>query len=214
MDRRHGHRAVLSAAAVVSAAGLLLALADSLRAQSPPAPATATPWVQASPPAASPSREELARTMARRREEELAKQASASAAPAVKPLPVPPRTVPRLSPEENEAYDRNLALWLALPPEEKKELRSLATERVQEETEKAYASSGLNLNAGQREVFALRYRQERRRLEREIQEKAAAERARRLPEIMDRLRREFGAPAMPRPAPKLATPPGPVSPVK
>ena len=195
------------------------------------APSTAaTPWVQASPPlpglsakgsprsekvplppavpTAQPSREEVARAMARKREEELARQTAATASPAARPLP-PHLLLPRLSPEENEAYERNLALWLALSAEEKKEIRGLAAERVQQETAKAYESSGLNLNEDQREVFALRYRQERRRLERDLQEKARAERDRRLPEIMDRLRHEFANGNVPRPKPATAQSPTP-----
>ncbi len=148
-------------------------------------------------PMASPSKEEVAKVMARKREEEMAK----AAATPVKP----PRIEGPLPPDERAAYERNLALWLALPPDERQALRGQATERIREETEKAYASLGLNLNDDQREVFALRYRQERRRLEREIQEKAKAERAHRLPEIMDRLKREFptSPPAAntPKPAP-------------
>ncbi len=148
-------------------------------------------------PSAPPTQEEIARAMARKRQEELAGQPTATPAK-------PPRAEPRLSPEERGAYERNLGLWLALPPEERQALRGQATERIHEETEKAYGSSGLNLNDDQREVFALRYRQERRRLEREIQEKAAAERARRLPEIMDRLKREFPAtPNAPKPMSSL-----------
>ena len=153
-------------------------------------------------PSASPSREEIAKAMARKREEELAK--AASPAPS-KPL----HAEPQLSSDEREAYERNLTLWLAMPPEERQALRGQATERIREETERAYASLGLNLNDDQREVFALRYRQERRRLERELQEKAAAERARRLPEMMERLKREFPATAPAANSPK--PPPKPVS---
>ena len=203
-----------------------------LRAQAPSAAvaATATPWVQASPPpTASPakpshdkpltqvvmpsptaapsatlSKEDLARAMARKREEELAKQQP--------PPPVkPPRTMPQLTPEEKEAYERNLTLWLALPPDERQALRGEATERIRIETEKAYEISGLHLNDDQREVFALRYRQERRRLERELQEKARAERERRLPEILEHIKHEFpaSAAATPRPTPKVSPMPTP-----
>ena len=158
-------------------------------------------------PSVSPSREEIARAMARKREEELAKPPTAA-----------PAKPPHLSPEEHEAYERNLGLWLALPPEERQALRGQATERIREETEKAYVNSGLNLNGDQREVFALRYRQERRRLEREIQEKAAAERARRLPEIMDRLKREFpgsnGTPTPTSTSAPIATPAASPSPAR
>ncbi len=232
MDRGHGHRTVLSG--VMVGAALLLASAEGLDAQGPPPalanPAvTATPWVQASPPSAtvspsparplhverqplfatpsaSPSKEDAARVMTYRRDEDPARQTVAPSNLASKPMP--PRLMPpRLTPEENAAYERNLARWQALPLEDKREIRGLVTERMQEEMEKAYTNSGLNLSGDQREIFAVRYRQERRQLERDIQEKAAVERARRMPEIMDRLRHEFGpgAPSVSgasRPAPR------------
>ena len=229
MDRGR-HRAFLGVARVSGV--MILALAGSLLAQNPTPPAnlataTATPWVQASPPLILPStkslhnkvsaqvssplpttalgvssnREEVAREMARKREEELAKQS---------PPVGPPRNLPQLTPEEKEAYERNLTFWLALPPEERQAIRGEATERIRVETEKAYESSGLHLNNDQREVFALRYRQERRRLERELQEKARAERERRLPEILERIKREFPAAASAVNPPKLTPAPTPV----
>ena len=222
MDRGFRHRALLS-----TAIAALPVLVGGLRGQSPVPPpsvaVTATPWVQAVPPptaspakpanapvkassptpmptpsvasSAAPSREDLAKIMARKREEELAREKS------VFVKPQPPRGGAQLSPEEREAYSRNLNLWQTMPPEEQQTIRSLAAEGMQEEIRKSYESSGLTLNEDQKEVFALRYKQERRRLEREIQQKAKAERARRLPEIMDRLKREFGPAASPSPSP-------------
>lgn len=238
MDRRYRYRALLGGtvggltllfltiglAAQVPSVPPTPGSTPAVTAAAAPSAATATPWVQAPPPstvpparvlrdkalaqvptevlAASPSKEDVARAMARKREEELAGKPPA-------PLTRPPRAMPQLTPEEKEAYERNLTLWLALPPEERVALRGEATERIREETEKAYESSGLTLNDDQREVFALRYRQERRRLERELQDKAKAERARRLPEIMERLKHEFPAPG---PAPVSTPKPTPTPP--
>jgi hypothetical protein len=98
----------------------------------------------------------------------------------------------RMSPEEREAFKRNLRMWQQIPPEERASLRQLADERNREEISNAIRESGLQLNSDEKEMFALRYLQERRKLEREIQEQAASERARRLPEMLERLRREFG----------------------
>ena len=70
-------------------------------------------------------------------------------------------------------------------------MRKEADERMRAEIEKAYQESGLHLDKDRREVFGLRYRQERRRLERDLQEKLEAERARRLPGVIDELKREF-----------------------
>ncbi len=238
MDRRIRHCAVLTTAAFVGTVSLVNLYAQSPSpASSSSTAVTATPWVQASPPpaaspakpaavspvkapsstpkpSATPTREEIARAMARKREEELARD---------RPMPAklqPPRDSPQLAPEEREAYERNLNVWLTMPPEEKQTIRGLAADRTREEIAAAYEGSGLNLNDDQKEVFALRYRQERRRLEREIQQKAKAERARRLPEIMERLKREFPAaspvvstPAKPTPKPVLTlpAPPPPVT---
>ncbi len=63
------------------------------------------PVLPISSPIASPSKEEVAKAMARKREEEMAK----AAATPVKP----PRIEGPLPPDERAAYERNLALWLA-----------------------------------------------------------------------------------------------------
>ena len=70
-------------------------------------------------------------------------------------------------------------------------MRKEADERTRAEVEKAFQESGLHLDKDRREVFGLRYRQERRKLERELQEKLEAERTRRLPGIINELKREF-----------------------
>lgn len=111
--------------------------------------------------------------------------------------------------DEQQTFKKNQKLWSTLPPEEKQAIRDDVQAHVQAEIGTAYRESGLTLNEDQQEVFALRYRQERRRMEREIQEKARFERSQRLPLIMERLRREFEhrpAPDGPKPS---ATPAGP-----
>ncbi len=102
------------------------------------------------------------------------------------------RNPEQLQPEERETFNRNLEMWRGLPPEERAALSNMAHARVRAEIDKAVQDSGLHLDADQREMFALRYRQERRKLERDLQRQAAAERSRRMPEILARLRGEFG----------------------
>lgn len=142
------------------------------------------------PPAVTPADEVKAR-MLRERQRELGETPSGK------------QTV---LPEEEGTFERNVLLYNRLPPEEKGALRQRAAERIRDETVQAYDQSGLNLNEDQREVFALRFRQERRRLEREIQEKANKERERRVPQIIDQLKREFGRLNSP-PAPPKNSPP-------
>ena len=84
-------------------------------------------------------------------------------------------------------------MWRQLPEEERDALRKRADERARQEIDRAYQETGLNLDHDQREVFDLRYKQERRRLEHDIQEKANAERQRWLVEITARLKQEFAA---------------------
>ena len=116
----------------------------------------------------------------------------------------------RMSPEEREAFKRNLHLWQQLPPEQRQAMHQLINERNREEISNALRESGMQLSDDQRELFALRYLQERRKLEREIQEQANAERARRLPEILRQLKSEF-APEKARTTPG-ASPVGGASP--
>lgn len=196
MDR--GNRPLL----IWLGAAVCLLGAPVLRAQTPtPAPPTPkpTPWVQASPPPASPTpkpaaspkptppADDVKAKMIRRRSEEI-------------------QHVEQLTPEERATYEQNLKLWRELPQEERQTLRNQAGERVRAEIDKAYQDSGLALTEDQREVFALRYRQERRRMERDILNRVATERSRRMPEIIERLKREFGKPPAP-PSPPPSTPP-------
>ena len=111
----------------------------------------------------------------------------------------------RMTPAEQEAFKRNLLIWQQMPKEQRQFLKEQFNQHKREEVQAALKESGLNLNSDQREIFALRYMQERRKLERDIQDQANAERSRRMPEIIERLRREFGAG---KPAPASGAAPG------
>ncbi len=107
------------------------------------------------------------------------------------------RVIEQLPPEERAVFLRNFQRWAQLTTEERQTLRRQADERrqrIMEEMETALRESGLHLDEDRRQVFMLRYRQERRKLELELQEKIATERARRTPEIVERLKREFETP--------------------
>ncbi len=119
------------------------------------------------------------------------------------------RIIEQLPPEERAVFTRNLKRWSQMTFEERQTLRRQAGERRQrmvEEMEGALRESGLHLDNDRREVFMLRYGQERRKLERDLQAKIAAERARRTPEIIERLKKEFGSASAPPPAPTPAAP--------
>ena len=197
MDRGR-YRALLKTLILtgVVAAGLVAGV-GTVRAQGTGSP---VPSVAVPPPAPTASatpdaaRKRVAeKAMAERRQRELAAQQEAQ------------RRIEQLPPEEREAFKRNLSLWRELSPDEREGVRKEADERIRLEIEKALQESGLHLDKDRQEVFALRYRQERRRMERELQEKIAAERARRLPAILDGLKREFAdkaaVPTPPVPAP-------------
>ena len=96
------------------------------------------------------------------------------------------------APDERQAYQQNSRLWDTMTGEERQAMRQVIGGRMQVEMDEAYKRSGLNLNADQREMFDLRYRQERRRIEREVQEIARRERERRLPAVDEQMRKEFG----------------------
>ena len=114
------------------------------------------------------------------------------------------RRMQQLAPEERETFKHNLEMWHNLPPDERVALRNLAHARARVEIDKAIQDSGLHLDPDQREMFALRYTQERRKLERELQRQVNAERAQRMPEILARLKSEFGPGPSTAPAGKPA----------
>jgi hypothetical protein len=148
------------------------------------------------------------------------------------PIPPPPgegpafgreqeayRRLEQVPADERETFKHNLEEWRNLPPEQRVALRNLAHARARAEIDKAIQDTGLHLDADQREVFGVRYTQERRKLERDLQRQAAAERARRMPEILAKLKSEFGGgnsqggkPAGGSPAAAEAKPESPISP--
>ncbi len=201
MDRGR-HRALLKTFSLAGtvAAGLLLAATGTIRAQgsASPVPSVAVPPPVPTASATPDARKRAAaeKAMVEHRQRDLAANTQEAQ-----------RRIEQLPPEEREAFKRNLKVWRDLTPEEREAVRKEADERVRAEAEKAYQETGLHLDKDRREVFGLRYRQERRRLERDLQEKLEAERARRLPGIIDGLKREFADKAgAPTPPPGSATP--------
>ena len=128
------------------------------------------------------------------------------------PGPAVQRFLERLPPAERESFLRNFQRWRELSPQEREALRGQAGRRrarMLEAAGRALEESGLKLNDDQREMFLLRYSQERRKLEHELREKAEEERGRRLPAIHEALKREFSAPADAGPKVGPTAPPSP-----
>ncbi len=189
MDRGR-HRALLIAVAGTFVCGGLL------HAQTPagPVPSVAVP-PPATPDPAALRKRTVEKAMVERRQRDLAISEQEAQ-----------RRIEQLPPEEREAFKRNLRIWRDLSPEEREDVRKDENDRIREEVDKALQQSGLHLDKDQREVFALRYRQERRKLERELQEKVTAERARRLPSLVDGLKREFAERSAAVPTPAVSSP--------
>ena len=96
------------------------------------------------------------------------------------------------APDEQKTFEQNMQLWDRMTRDERQAMREAVGGRIRVEMDEAYKRSGLTLSDEQREMFDLRYRQERRKVEREVQEIARRERDRRLPVIDEQLRKEFG----------------------
>lgn len=196
MDRRTQHRLALALAALT-----LRLLPVAAAQEAAPAPEARPPAPEADPLAAA----RRADRRARREEIEQFLDGKGGDAPVNKLLD-------RLPPgADREAFRRNLLKWRDLSPEERNTLRGQVDNRgavIKAEIDKTINESGLQLNADQREVYSLRYMQERRKLERSLRDQMGAERARRLPGILAQLKKELtppsNPPATPVPKPSLA----------
>jgi dsDNA-binding SOS-regulon protein len=114
-----------------------------------------------------------------------------------------------LTPEQREKLKENISRWKKLPAEERKHLRDYEghrKERMAKEIETAIQESGLQLSEDQREVFALRYAQERRKIEMQLRKEMEEKRKPMLQDLNQRLKNEFASQspppaASPAPAP-------------
>jgi len=100
----------------------------------------------------------------------------------------------KMDPEQRKRFWNNLQIWQSMEPEEKEHLRNRVQtlqEQVRKEASQALAKSGLKLDGDRREVFELRFFQERRKLERELSGKMKKERQDGMRSIIARLRKEF-----------------------
>ena len=106
------------------------------------------------------------------------------------------RRFEKLSPEQRERFRENLQRWQQMPPEERQELRQeeqRRRQRMQREIEQTIKAAGLELTPDQRQVFALRYVQERRKIEEKLRREMEAKRRPMLEEMTAQLKQEFSA---------------------
>ena len=142
---------------------------------------------------------------------------ASAAPPMAKPKPPKPdewdqarRLFEQLSPEQKQKFRENLQQWKTMPAAQQDLFRDrelFRREKVAQEIQDAIDKSGLHLDADQREVYALRYTQERRKIEERLHKEMQQKREGMLGDMLGRLRREFS----PTPAP-AATPAAAASP--
>lgn len=145
-----------------------IALAGSLTAQSPTPDAT---------PTKAQARKQAARAAANSPELENVRKA-----------------IEALTPEQRQRFKENFLRWSNLSPEEKKSLRDrneTRHKRMAEDIEHAVRESGLTLDATQRETFARRYAQERRKIEETLRRDTEEKRQPLVREMVGRLKTEF-----------------------
>jgi len=143
--------------------------------------------------------------------------------PAVQPTPIAKPKAPKpaksdewtearrlfeqLSADQQKKFLDNLDQWKTMPAEERELLRDrdlFRREKIAQEIQEAINKSGLHLNDDQREVYALRYTQERRKIEEALHKEMDQKRQSMVGEMLARLKVEFLA--TPTPVGGKATP--------
>jgi hypothetical protein len=108
------------------------------------------------------------------------------------------RAIEALTPEQRQRFKENFLRWSNLSPEEKKSLRDrdeLRRKRMNEEIERAVRDAGLTLDAPQRQAFARRYAEERRRIEEQLRRETEEKRKPLVRDMVARLKGEFSSTA-------------------
>lgn len=104
------------------------------------------------------------------------------------------RIFEQLTPEQRQRLRDNFERWAKLPPDERDTLRDqeqVRREKIAREMEETIKKTGLNLDPDRRQVFALRYAQERRKIEEQIRKEAEAKRQPMMRDMIERLKNEF-----------------------
>jgi hypothetical protein len=99
-----------------------------------------------------------------------------------------------MPPDERQMFRSNAERWMKMAPEERMVMRQrerMYREQVQREVDAALRDAGLRLEGERRAQFEQRYLQERRRIEHSLREEIESKRQQQLPELQERLKREF-----------------------
>ena len=121
----------------------------------------------------------------------------------------------KMAPKERERFMENLQRWKSMGEDERRKLKEAGRDdwsRMREEVNKTAKDLGLTLDRDQREMFELRFRQERRKVEQKVREQMDAIRQPLLKEMRDVLGQEFGGAALkPGFSPAPSASPAPVA---
>jgi flagellar biosynthesis GTPase FlhF len=111
-----------------------------------------------------------------------------------------------LPPEQQDKFRENFQRWQNMTQQEKNALRereALRRQKMLQEVDKAIKESGLQLDPQTRQMYVIRYTQERRAIEQALQKEMEAKRRPLVQDLTNRLNAEFKA--MASPAPTAAT---------
>ena len=100
----------------------------------------------------------------------------------------------QLSPDQKKRVAENFDRWKNMPPEERDSMRDrehLRREKMAQEIEDSIHKSGLQLDADHREVYALRYAQERRKIEEQLRKEMESKRRPMMRDMLEHLKNEF-----------------------
>ncbi|MGH8046879.1 MAG: hypothetical protein ACREKL_06505 [Chthoniobacterales bacterium] len=118
----------------------------------------------------------------------------------------------QMSPEERQKFKDNWMRWKQMGDGERNDWQKRAMEereRIKKNIDEAVAKLGLKLDEDQREVFALRYRQERHKLEQALSQEIDQKRKAGIEKIMQGLKAEFSN--QPKASPSPAGTPAPAA---
>ena len=113
------------------------------------------------------------------------------------------RLFEQLSPDQKRKFRDNLEQWKNMPLAQQdlfRDREAFMREKVAQEIQDAINKSGLRLDADQREVYALRYTQERRKIEERLRKEMDQKRQGMVAEMLGRLKVEFSPTPTPAPA--------------
>lgn len=108
----------------------------------------------------------------------------------------------KMSPEERKHFEENWKRWKEMGDRERKEWQrrtAEARERMEKAVDETLQKLELTLDADRREVFALRYRQERKKIEEELCREMGERRQEMIEQMQQRLKSEFTGGGQPAP---------------